>query len=317
MGEAHHELVKSLKDLAIDLGRSPNRQEFCSAVKGANYKLPMVGGFTALLQAAGLPTYDDRRGGKKIDNSIFNRDIEQHLEQYQPRPYSPPGPYPTAAIISDIHWPFVSQRVVDAFYGYVKETKPEWVIINGDAWDMYSHSKYPRSHNVFTPREEQRLAREMNESFWKKIQEISPKSKCVQMMGNHDIRPLKRILEEYPEAEDWVAEKMRELFTYEGVKTMHNAREELFLNETTIVFHGYRSKLGDHRDYTLLNCINGHTHVGGVVWRKLRNELIFEANSGVAGDPESKGLTYTMQKITHWTPGFLGLESDAPKFIPA
>lgn len=303
--------------MAIDLGRSPTRREFEGAVKGAGYKLAKFGSFTTLLQAAGLETYDDRRGGKKIDNSIFHLDIDKHLERFQPAPYSPPGPYPTAAIISDIHWPFSSQRVIDAFIAYVAAKQPEWVIINGDAWDMYSHSKYPRSHNVFTPREEQRLAREMNEKFWEAIQSVSPKSKCVQMMGNHDIRPMKRILEEYPEAEDWVSEKLAQLFTFPNVKTIHDPREEMFLNDTTIVFHGYRSKLGDHRDYTLLSCINGHTHVGGVVWRRLRNELIFEANSGIAGDPTSKGLTYTPQKITHWTPGFLGLESDAPKFIPA
>jgi predicted phosphodiesterase len=309
-----HELVGKLKELALELGRTPTRREF-EGVKGVAYQLTKFGGFTALLHAAGLES--PREKSKRIDNTIFERDIEQHLADYQPKPYTPPGPYPTAAVISDIHWPFHCQRVIDAFYAYVEAEKPEWVIINGDAWDLYSHSKYPRSHNVFTPREEERLARKHNEEFWREIQKRSPHSKYVMMLGNHDVRPMKRVLEVYPEAEDWIAEKLKALFTFDGVKTIHDPREELFLREDTVVFHGYRSKLGDHRDYTLLSCINGHTHRGGVIWKTIRNGLIFEANSGVAGDPFSKGLNYRPQKIHDWTPGFLGMDAHGPRFIPA
>jgi predicted phosphodiesterase len=316
MTDTTHELVSALKQLAFELGRVPNRDEFCRASAGRKYQVDAVGGFIQLVQMAGLKPHRIPKE-PRIDNSIFERDIEKHLAEYQPKPYTPPGPYPTAAIISDIHWPFSCQRVIDAFYVYVEREQPEWVIINGDAWDMYSHSKYPRSHNVFTPREEERLASEANVTFWKEIKKRSPKSKLVQMMGNHDVRAMKRVLEVYPEAEDWIKEKLEKLFTFEGVKTIHDPREELFLNDDTLVFHGYRSGLGAHRDYTLMNCLNGHTHVGGVVWRQLRGKLIFEGNSGIAGDPSAKGLTYVPQKIIHWTPGFLGLTRIAPMFIPA
>jgi predicted phosphodiesterase len=268
------------------------------------------------MQAAGLEL-SKQATRRKIDGSVFERDIERHLAEYQPKPYVPPGPFPSAAIISDIHWPFHCQRVIDRFLNYVETHQPEWVIINGDAWDMYSHSKYPRSHNVFTPRDEQAMAREQNEAFWRKVKLIAPNSKCVQMMGNHDLRPMKRVLEAYPEAEDWIADKLSSLFSFDGVTTIMEPTEELFLNDKTIVFHGYRGKLGDHRDYTLLNCFNGHTHVGGAVWRQLRNEVIFECNSGIAGDPMSKGLTYRPQKITHWTPGFAVCDEYGPRFIPA
>jgi predicted phosphodiesterase len=308
-----HQLVVALKELAVELGRTPLRREF-TAIHGHQYNRSF-GGWAAFIQAAGLDAL--REVPKKINNSVFNRGIESHLAQYQPKPYAPPAPFPTAMVISDIHWPFSSARVLAKFFARLALKRPKFVIINGDAWDMYSHSKYPRSHNIFTPREEQRLARQMNEEFWRKVQEISPDSICVQLMGNHDVRPMKKVLEEYPEAEDWVREKLEKLFTFDGVKTFFDPREEFFLNEVTAVFHGYRSKLGDHRDYTLINCINGHTHVGGVVYRQVRGELIFEANSGVSGDPLAKGLTYTPQKITHWTPGFLELDEEGPRFIAA
>lgn len=314
-----HELVSEVKRLALELGRSPTRREFASAVKGAEYKLNKFGGFTALLLAAGLDTYSDRRAGAgkppSIGNEIFERDLAKHLESYKPREVPERKPYPKLATISDLHFPFVNKRVLEAFYRYVETNKPDYVVINGDAWDMYSHAKFPRSHNVFTPREEQRLSRQMNEEFWTQVKKAHPGAKCYQLIGNHDLRPMKRVLESYPEAEDWIAEKLKELFTFDGVHTIHDPREELILGDVAI-FHGYRSQLGAHRDYTLYSTVNGHTHKGGVVWRTIRGGMLFELNSGLGGDPEGKGLTYSPQKITNWTTGFGAIDEYGPRFIP-
>jgi predicted phosphodiesterase len=320
-GEIQHELIKAVKELALELGRTPTRGEFEAQVRGGAYRTrQLFKNYSALLLAAGLDTYDDRRSvnkPKKIDGSVFNKSLEAHLEQYKPKEYVEQGDYPSYAIISDIHWPFESQRVINKFYLYVAETQPEFVIINGDAWDMYSHSKYPRSHNIFTPREEMRLAREGNEKFWAEIRRIAPNAKCIQMMGNHDVRPLRRILEVYPMAEDWMEEKLKDLFTFEGVHTIMDPREEFFIREDIAVFHGYMSKLGGHRDFTLISCNTGHTHKGGTVFRTVADgRQIFEANSGVAGDPYSKGLAYTSQKLHNMTPGFIGSDKWGPRFVP-
>lgn len=304
--------------MAIELNRTPSRDEFVKTIRGGKDAITrLFGNYSVLVQAAGLQPLKE----KKITNKIFEVSIEKHLEVYKPRieiprPITFNDPYPTAAIISDIHFPFFSHKVVNRFIEYVGDTKPQYVIINGDAWDMYSHAKFPRTHNQFTPREEQSLSRHMNEDFWLKIKAHSPKSQLYQMLGNHDARPLKRVMEAYPEAEDWVKNEINKLFTFQDVTTIYDPREELFLCDSVIVFHGYRSKLGEHRDYTLFNCINGHTHLGGAVFRKIRGSVIWELNSGLAGDPEAKGLTYPAQKITHWTPGFGSLDSLGPRFIP-
>ena len=311
-----HDWVCKLKELALELGRTPKVKEFNDRFRGGQYYIGKHGGFTVLCQMAGLETF--RRGDdkyRKIDNSIFNQNIEQHLENFKPSEVATQVVNPTIAIISDIHWPFSSQRVIDKFYKYVLDHKPAYIILNGDAWDMYSHSKFPRSHNVFAPREEEKLARKANEDFWKEIHRISPQSACVQMMGNHDVRPMKRIIESYPEAEDWIAEKLKQLFSFDSVETVMDPREELILGNICI-FHGYRSQLGAHRDYTLMNCMNGHTHKGGVVYRQIRGMVLWELNSGLAGDPEAKGLTYTPQKITIWTPGFGAYDAWGARFIP-
>jgi hypothetical protein len=206
--------------------------------------------------------------------------------------------------------------VLDRFYEFVSRQQPEIVIINGDAWDMYCHSKYPRSLNLYNPRDEQELSRKANEVFWQEIQRRAPRAKCYQMLGNHDARPLKKVLEAYPEAETWVEEMLKKMFTFENVTTIHDPRQELMLPGNIMVHHGYRSKLGDHASYSLYNCIVGHTHVGGAVFRTMRGTVRWELNSGVAGDPESKALSYTPQKITNWTPGFGWVDEYGPRFIP-
>ena len=89
MGDKQHALLSAVKNLAAELGRTPTRNEFTSALQGGDYQLRLLfKNYTCLLQAAGLETYEERRSTpkRKIDNSIFNRDIERHLEEYEPKP---------------------------------------------------------------------------------------------------------------------------------------------------------------------------------------------------------------------------------------
>lgn len=317
MSMDQHKTLCAVKELALELGRVPSRREFETKFSGGKYALEKYfGTFATLLQAAGLETYGERQKAKKIDNSIFDRDIVSHLETFKPRELKAPSLWPKISIISDIHWPFAHKKVIERFHNRIAEFQPEFVVLNGDAWDMYSHSKFARSHNQFTPREEHRLARAENESFWKQVLSHVPNAKCFQLLGNHDVRPLKRILESYPEAEDWIERHLRDALTFDGVKTFFDPREELIIGEDIAIFHGYRSGLGDHRDYTLMNTINGHTHLGGASFRQIQGRTLWELNSGLAGDPESKGLTYTAQKMTKWTLGFAEVDSLGPRFIP-
>lgn len=310
-----HELVSDLKRVAIELGRTPKRDEYISQGRFTKHDIDKTfGGYAALIHAAGLDA--PRVSAKKIDRTIFERDLESHLEAYNPLECAPFGPFKTMAVISDIHWPFANKAVLKKFIQYVATEKPEYVIIDGDAWDFYSHSKYPRSHNIFTPKQEEEISRRENELFWKEIKKAHPKAKCFQLLGNHDVRPMRRVLETYPEAEEWIQEKLTKLFSFDGVKTVMDSREELIVGDV-LVFHGYLSKLGAHRDYTQMSTINGHTHKGGVVFKQIKGKVLFELNCGVAGDPHSKGLTYTPQRITIWTPGFGVVTKYGPQFIPA
>lgn len=306
-----HGLVVALKELAVELGRTPTRDVFYQKIRNCEFHVQThFGTYGALIEAAGLEPNRERR----ITNKIFERPIDKFLESYEPQGHREPQPLPRGVYISDIHFPFSNQKVLDKFYRHIEKEKPDYVVLVGDAWDMYSHSRFPRSHNVFTPREEQELSRKKNEELWKEVLKANPLAKCYQMLGNHDVRPLKKVLESYPAAEDWVERMIRELFSFPGVETIFDPRQELTLGNV-LLHHGYRSKLGDHRDYLLQNVIVGHTHVAGVVYRHLRGETLWEMNCGLAGDPSSKGLSYTPQKITHWTPAFAATSEDGPRII--
>jgi hypothetical protein len=180
---------------------------------------------------------------------------------------------------------------------------------------MFSQSRFPRTHNTFTPKQEIRLGREMAAEMWAKVREtLAPGAHCYQLLGNHDIRPMKRIIEAAPDMEGFVEQAFRELFLFDGVQTITDSRQELIL-DGVVYHHGYRSKNGEHRDHNLMHSVVGHTHTGGVTYRQVRGEVLFELNAGFMGDPESKALSYTPQKITKWTQGFGVIDEWGPRFI--
>lgn len=328
-----HDLVAKVKELAIELGRTPTATEFEQQIKGGKYKYTkLFGGFTPLLKAAGLDTYDDRRCGKKqrIDNSVFERDVYAHLEAFKPVevPKAIQGGWQRTLFIGDLHAPFSNLSLLDKIYRFAEREKPEVIVQIGDLYDHLSHSRFPRSTaSTFNARQEQEAARAQAETMWSEVRKAAPAAKCYQLWGNHDARPLKRILEVYPEAEDWVSEMITRLMTFPGVETLDDTRQELMLPGNIMVHHGYRSRLGGHRDFAMLNAVVGHTHVGGVVYRQLRghshgkdghgkDEILWELNCGLAAQIESKGLTYTNQRLSSWTPGWGWVDEYGPRFIP-
>jgi predicted phosphodiesterase len=311
-GMTDQDLIGRLLEFFRDEGRVPGRDEFCRLVPNGRNRIDKAfGNYTLFLQAAGL------KNTRRIDNSVFERDIERHLEQHEPAVLPAHDPWQRTLFIGDTHFPFIHQPTLDQIIEFAEAMKPEVIVQVGDLYDLYSHAKFPRSHNIFTPREESKLAREGAEKMWARLQAASPKSRCVQITGNHDLRPMKRILEVYPEAEDWVTEIMERMMRFDGVELIADYREHLELPGNVRVIHGYLSGIGKHRDYNVSNVVCGHTHRGGVVLRNVRDEIIWELNAGLVGDPSAKGLSYTSQRVVDWTLGWGWLDEYGPRFIPA
>lgn len=305
-----HELVHQVKELAIELGKTPTQIDIEKHLGITRAELrTMCGGLTPLLEACGMkPT-----AGRKIDNTIFHKDIELHLVDYAPKEKIAyhPVKYTKTVILGDIHAPFTSaklQKVIE----FIRQFKPARVIQVGDLYDMLSHGKFPRSMNVYTPLQEMSEGRKIVERMWKEIQKASPGVECHQILGNHDSRPMKRILEAYPEAELFI--DFSRWFTFEGVTTHFDTRQELILDGIAYI-HGYRSKLGEHMEFMRRPVICGHSHRAGLFLKNFGDATLFEMNVGYLGDPESKALSYTAQRHTHWTHAFGVIDENGPRII--
>jgi len=312
-----HRAVAAIKDLALELGKVPTKAEFVSRVSGAEGMLRRSGGMTVLLKAAGLDTYEDRRGTKKqkITNQVFEVSLEAHLERHEPRERSTKTVWPKIAIMGDLHEPFSHKACKQAFIEFCAEFQPEYIVQIGDAVDFLAHSKWPASKNIYKPKEEEEIARRALEDFWKQLGEKCPKAKRVMLLGNHAVRPLKRILEAVPSMEHWAEKYLEAYLAFPGVETVMDTREEYLIADIAFI-HGHASQLGQHRDHLLRNVVCGHTHRGGAVFRNFRQETMFELNAGHCADEDSKAMTYTPTKTTGWTLGWAAIDKHGPRFIP-
>ncbi|NDD53352.1 hypothetical protein EBZ39_05680 [bacterium] len=305
-----HEVLSQVKDLAIELGRSPEMKEINVGIASKHEIYKLFGSHVQVLQAAGLPLIKQ----KKIDNSIFHKDIEKHLEEYSPKEKIPNLDirYTKTVILGDIHAPFADQAKLKKVIEFIEKFKPARVIQVGDLYDMLSHGKFPRSHNIYTPAQEMAEGRKIVDKMWKDIQKAAPKAECFQILGNHDQRPMKRILEAYPEAELFM--DFSKWFTFDGVITEFDIRKELILDGIAYL-HGYKSRLGEHMEFMRRPVICGHTHRAGLVYKNFGDQILFEMNVGFLGDPESKALSYTAQRHTHWTHAFGVIDEHGPRVV--
>lgn len=310
-----HELVKLIKQAALDLGRTPSRDDFIKTIRnGRDTITKAFGTYAALLQAAGL----DSPRFKVSNELLFSKDISDVVSGYHQSPKLPRvrmhEGFETILAIGDAHFPFTNLDILTSIYQFAEIHKPKHIIQGGDLYDMFAQSKFPKSLNIYTPEEELELGRKMALEMWGTLRRICPQAKCYQLLGNHDVRPLKRVLEKAPEVEMFVKRGIVPYFEFDGVHTETDYRQELIIQDI-LFHHGHKSKLGEHLAFNLMNTVAFHTHRGGTFYRPFRDRILFEANAGYIGDEKSKALGHTPQKSTGWTGGFLWIDYYGPRFI--
>lgn len=306
-------IVNALREYAIDLGRAPRRDEF-TAVHFTKQTIDKeFGSFTLALQAAGL--YEPGKPRTKIDPKVlFYEDISDQIDSHKADKIKGFCNKSKILVIGDTHFPFAHKEAFELLYAFAKENKPDYIIQVGDLLDLYAQSKFPRSQNFYSPEEEERKGVEEAAKMWQKLRELCPKANCYQLWGNHDLRPMKRVLESAPSLEHVVKAHYKNLMNFPGVTTIEDYRQELII-EDIVFHHGYRSQLGSHRDYTMTNFVCGHSHRGGVVFRRIKGETIWELNAGFMADASSKVLSYSAQKIHDQTIGWGWIDRYGPRFI--
>lgn len=312
-------MVSALKELTSSSGEVPKRSEYINETGFTEWDIKSkFKNYQMLLEAGGLGreyAKEQRRHRKNQLKTIFDKDIGQHLEEHEQvetrKEYN--LGFKKLIGVGDLHLPFVDKKKLKLAIELIGDEKPDVIVQCGDLYDMFGQSRFPASLNVYTPKDEMNLARKMANDFWTKAQKASTKAKCFQILGNHCIRPLKRLLEKAPELEIFFS--IEPYFKFDGVTSVLDPREELYIDDVCII-HGYFGKLGDHMRYNVMNVICGHTHKGGTVFKRYKDKVFWELNCGFLADERSKGLGYTQQKQTAWTHGVGMVDSKGPRFIP-
>jgi len=334
--ELKHRLLAEVKQIASDLGKVPTREDFRRHTRiGEKSYQKHFGGYTLLLQAAGLyksaPAFNP--------NDIFKAEVEhrtpgfleavkdvfnEHTNVLKSRTHDPKvSSSDSVLVLGDLHFPWANVDALSAVYQFI-ESHPEikTVVQVGDIYDMFSWAKFPRSHLLYNPGQEIEVARKMAEEMWSTIQRMLPKARCVLLLGNHDIRPIKKCLELAPELEPFI--QFKQYFQFPGVELVEDPREPFKLGDVWFM-HGHLSGLGAHARKYLRSVVCGHTHRGGLVTVPMGEDgtaglsaprVLFELNAGYLGDPASRPMSYRATKINEWTLGFGYIDEWGPRFIP-
>lgn len=211
-----------------------------------------------------------------------------------------------------MHLPWVDGLKLKAVYEAIEREKPEIVVQLGDLYDFYSHSKFPRNTDLITSREEICEARQAAEAFWKNVRKSSKRIRCIQILGNHDARPSKRVSERYPEIAHLVG--IDDLFRFPGVESVLDTRSELTI-EGVIYTHGHFTQHGRHVQYYQKNVVHGHTHRPNVTYHKVHNKLLWELDCGHLADESCEPLQYQATKTTKWGVGYGIIDDLGPRFV--
>lgn len=223
-------------------------------------------------------------------------------------------------IFGDLHAPYTSidaltfgYKITSDLYQRIPRKSDLVVAQIGDLYDMYAYKKFP-GPRIEHHTEEIRGGRLLAENFWKNVRKIAPKARRIQLLGNHDIRPEKRLYEAFPEG-DLLIRGLDDLFKFESVETHFDVRKELVIGEVCLM-HGYFIAIGKHLRHNMMNTVHGHTHRGGTHFESIQGKLLWELDCGYMGDPKSKAMSYTNQTWTKWTHGIGIIDEYGPRFCP-
>lgn len=99
-------------------------------------------------------------------------------------------------VCNDWHIPFHDKKLYKLFKLFVKDFKPEILVINGDFVDFWEISKFSK-----TPRAGKSLDAELREAriILQELRTLLPKTKIVYVFGNHEFRLRSYIINKAPE----------------------------------------------------------------------------------------------------------------------
>lgn len=218
-------------------------------------------------------------------------------------------------VVPDQHFPFVNKKALARLIEIAEEFQPTHIVNVGDTYDMYSFSRFARSMDIMTPKQEIERGRVMAEKMWVNLQKAAPKAKCFQVLGNHEERVFKKIMNLAAEYESILEAPIRKLLSFPGVHTLKSSKSELVINDIVFV-HGWSTTAGFHVRYFLQNVVHGHTHRGSVQFISQKGKSLWELDCGFIADQNSLPLEYRETKTSQWHTGLGLIDKYGPRFVP-
>ncbi len=194
--------------------------------------------------------------------------------------------------VPDQHHPWASKAALQWTVAVARELKPDAIVNLGDALDLYSLSRYPRSHNLYTPAEEFRLGMAGYSAHWAALRKVAPKAQCYVIDSNHGERLKKSIARTLPEIESLVGNP----FAVDGVEECERLTLDGVLYE-----HGFRSKPEEHAKQNLQSTVHGHLHSATLHRFNLAGRSRFNLNCGWLGDDAAPVFRYRQGAVSYWT----------------
>ena len=205
-------------------------------------------------------------------------------------------------VASDAHyWPDEISTAHKAFVKLVKKHKPDIVIMNGDAFDGASISRFPKSgfsaHEIPTVKQElEAVSDRLGE-----IEKVAGNAKCIFTLGNHDARFESRLANVAPEFEGVRGFSLKEHFP-RWLFCM-----SVMVNKNLMIKHRHRN--GAHAVYnsTLhagVSMVTGHLHRLQAAIFSDYNGSRWGVDTGTLSDTEGDHMSYGEDNPKNHCSGF-------------
>jgi UDP-2,3-diacylglucosamine pyrophosphatase LpxH len=210
----------------------------------------------------------------------------------------------------------VNRYALCKIYRLLRSEEADIIIHLGDIYDFFNFGKYSRSLNVLTPEAELRKSKKLAHEFWDKIHAICPKSKKIQLIGNHDMRLAKRIKEKIPEYSD-IFDIRNDFFNFPNVEVLESDRD--FVEIDNIYYcHGWLLKRWSHVNYFNKSVVHGHTHRASLIVKhdiSTDYRYLFELDCGHLVNETALPFNYTASKYSKWKKGLGIIDKGNPRLV--
>ena len=189
------------------------------------------------------------------------------------------SPYQLAVIANDFQIPFHDERALLLFKTFLRQERPDWLILNGDFHDFWEISSYD-----LTPRGGKDFKREIEtgKKILRSFRRSLPRARITWTEGNHEFRLRKYLIQNARELYGLPGVSVPDIFDLKRLKIEYVACHELATKFTDNfmrvgdLYVGHWDRVSKHGAYAAkvlveekgVSLLQGHTHRFGAHARR-------------------------------------------------